>query len=816
MLQMKKTSLILLLFICKAAFSQSSDAASDTAWKHIYRAEATKVNDLVHTKLDVKFDYSKSYMYGKEWLTVHPHFYPTDSLRLDAKGMNINEVALFSNGKKIPLKYSYDSTFLRITLNKSYKASENYTVYIDYVAKPDEWKEGGSAAISGAKGLYFINPRGEEKDKPTEIWTQGETEHNSVWMPTIDKPNQKTTDEIAMTVPDKYVTLSNGLLTSQKKNSDGTRTDTWKMDLPHSPYLFFMGVGDYSIIKDSYKGKEVAYYVEKEYAPVARGIFGHTPEMIKFFSEKTGVDFPWPKYDQIVGRDYVSGAMENTTATLHGSSAYQNERELKDGNDWEDVIAHELFHQWFGDYVTTESWSNITVNESFANFSETIWNEYKYGKDKGDETNYNDMQQYLGSNSANKPLVRFYYADKEDVFDAVSYPKGGRILNMLRHYVGDAAFYASLNKYLTDNKFKNGEAQQLRLAFESVTGQDLNWFWNEWYYGTGHPVLDINYVYDDAAHKASVIVQQKQTQQIFKMPVNIDIYNGGNKVRHQVWIQNPVDTFTFDYTTKPDLINFDGDKVLLCKKTDHKTADNFRAQWKYAPLFVDRHEAIDYFGDNNMLAELSWGLNDKYYAIRSFTLDKMKENSSVFADAAILQSIERIAQNDEHSRTRSRAISLLAGTKDAKYKYIFDKAVNDSSYSVAGAALDGLAQLDTANAYALAKKYSADAKGDLDEAVTNIIVSAGNEADYDVILKKYNDAPLSQAKLELTSAFCEYLSKLNDEQKIKAGVDKVLAFKNAIPEAYKSFTDPAIKAGLQKIASAKGADMQAYVNNALK
>jgi aminopeptidase N len=588
------------------------------------------------------------------------------------------------------------------------------------------------------------------------------------------------------------------------------------MDLPHSPYLFFMGVGDYSIIKDAYKGKEVAYYVEKEYASVARQIFGHTPEMIRFFSEKTGVDYPWPKYNQIVGRDYVSGAMENTTATLHGSSAYQNARELKDGNNWEDVIAHELFHQWFGDYVTTESWSNITVNESFANFSETIWNEYKYGKDKGDETNYNDMQQYLGSNSADKSLVRFYYADKEDVFDAVSYPKGGRILNMLRHYVGDAAFYASLNKYLTDNKFKNGEAQQLRLAFESVTGQDLNWFWNEWYYGTGHPVLDISYVYDDAAHKASVIVQQKQTQQIFKMPVNIDIYNGANKVRHQVWIKNPVDTFTFDYTTKPDLINFDGDKLLLCKKADHKTADNYKAQWKYAPLFVDRYEAIDYFGDNNMLTELSWGLNDKYYAIRSFTLDKMKENSSVLANASILQSIERIAQNDEHNRTRSRAISLLVATKDPKYKYIFDKAVNDSSYSVAGAALTGLAQLDTANAYALAKKYSADAKGDLDEAVTSIIVSAGNESDYDMIVKKYNDQPLSQSKLELTSAFCDYLSQLNDEQKIKAGVDKVLAFKNAIPQAYKSFTDPAIKAGLQKIASAKGGDMQAYVNNALK
>ena len=206
---------------------------------------------------------------------------------------------------------------MRITLDKKYKADEAYTVYIDYTAKPDELEVKGSAAINDAKGLYFINPKGEEKDKPTQIWTQGETEATSVWCPTIDKPNQKTTQEMYMTVPAKYVTLSNGKLMSQKKNADGTRTDYWKMDLPHAPYLFFMGVGDYAIIKDTWKGKEVSYYVEKEYASVARKIFGNTPEMMAFFSKITGVDYPWVKYAQITGRDYVSGAMENTTATLH-------------------------------------------------------------------------------------------------------------------------------------------------------------------------------------------------------------------------------------------------------------------------------------------------------------------------------------------------------------------------------------------------------------------------------------------------------------------------------------------------------------------
>ena len=288
--------LYLTLFICSATLAQQPVDPT-------YRATAEKINDLVHTKLDARFDYSKSQMNGKVWITLKPHFYATDSLTLDAKAMDIHKVALVKGSTQKTLKYDYDGMLLRIQLDKTYKGGEPYTVYIDYTAKPNEYKGKGSAAITDAKGLYFINPLGEDKNKPVQIWTQGETVGTSVWVPTIDHPNQKTTEEISMTVPAKYVTLSNGKLASQKKNTDGTRTDTWKMDQPHAPYLFFMGVGEYAVIKDKYKDKEVSYYVEKEYAPVARKIFGGTPEMIALFSKLTGVDYPWVKYAQIVGGD---------------------------------------------------------------------------------------------------------------------------------------------------------------------------------------------------------------------------------------------------------------------------------------------------------------------------------------------------------------------------------------------------------------------------------------------------------------------------------------------------------------------------------
>lgn len=815
---MKKIAIVFLAGVLPVfLLAQPGQEPKDTSWKKIYRATPEKVNDLVHTKLDVRFDYDKAWMYGKEWLTAKPHFYPASTLTLDAKGMEIKEVAVMKGASKSPLKYNYDGYQLVISLDKTYKGGENYTVYIDYISKPNEVKVKGSAAINDAKGLYFINPKGEDKDKPTQIWTQGETEGTSVWAPTIDKPNQKTTQEMYMTVPAKYVTLSNGLLISQKKNADGTRTDYWKMDLPHSPYLFFMGVGDYKIIKDSYKGKEVSYYVEPEQAPYARGVFGLTPEMIKFFSDKLGIDYPWQKYNQIVGRDYVSGAMENTTATLHQEQAYQNARQLTDGNGWETVIAHELFHQWFGDYVTTESWSNITVNETMADYSQTLWMEYKYGKDAGDDENYQGMTQYLSSpNDAKKDLVRFKYSDKEDVFDLVSYQKGGRVQHMLRNFVGDDAYFKSLNAYLTTNKFKNGEAHQMRLAFEEVTGKDLSWYWNQWYFGSGHPIVKIDYRYDDAAGKAMVVIEQTQkTDKVFRLPLAIDVYNGAVKKRYNVWVENKIDTFTFNYAQKPDLINVDADKVTLWQKTDNKTADNYVHQLKYAPLFLDRREALDYFSKKSMTKELAAGINDKYGPLREFTLNKFAEAKTA-PDEDVLKAIEGLIAKEKNKKAKAAAINILVKTADKKYQSIYKANVNDSSYSVAGAALNGLAALEPSEAYTLAKKYSVDAKGDLGSAVDAIIMENGTEADFDFIFSRFDKAPLSQAKFEALDAFCAYLSKVDNTGNVKKGIDAVIKFRNAIPENFRNFTDPAISAALKKVSSAKGKEIENYIAEKMK
>ncbi len=794
-LQMKKITLFASLFLAFILNAQTKTVQEDSSWKQTYRAVATKTNNLKHTKLVANFNYEKSQMHGEVWLKFQPHFYPIKKLVLDAKAMDIKEVALMNGTVKTKLSYTYDSLQLHIDLDKTYTAKESYTIYVKYIARPNEYKGKGSEAIRDAKGMYFINPLGTEKDKPTQIWTQGETEASSVWIPTIDQTNQKTTQEFYLTVPSKYVSLSNGLLVKQTDLKNGFREDVWKMDLPHSPYLFFIGIGDYAVVKDSYKGKEVSYYIEKAYEKVARKIYGNTPQMIAFFESKLGVAYPWSKYAQISGRDYVSGAMENTTATLHSDAVQQDARELVDGNNWESTIAHELFHQWFGDLVTAESWSNITVNESFADYSQTLWFEHSQGKDAGAFENYTGLRNYLSSPSdAEKNLVRFYYKDKEDVFDLVSYQKGGRILNMLRHLVGDDAFFASLNKYLTDNKFSNGSAIKLKLAFEAVTGKDLNWFFNQWYFGSGHPYVRIGQKYMADQQKVLVTIQQTQTQnKLFTLPIGIDVYINGNRNHYEVWSKNKVDSFYFPAAVAPDNVNVDNDKVLLWAKDESKPIEQYAYQMKHARNFMDRFEAANEAATNlkNPAAKtiIEAAIKDTFHVIRSIALNSYNPSA---IDAVMEAQVIQIASSDKVSTVREDAINVLSKINKPGFTALYEKWVNDSSYTVAGAALAALEIVDSAKAFTIAKQFSTQPlKKRLNAVVTTILTKYGDVSVFDFVANTYAKLNIqSSEKFEMTMPFAQLLIKTTDPVKFKKGIDLIVEFREAIPQGYRAQTDP--------------------------
>ncbi len=740
-----------------------------------YRASSTQINDLVHTKLDVRFDLKKQYLYGKAWVTLKPHFYPTDSLKLDAKGMTIENIAVIKNAKKITVKFTYDSQSLNIKLDKVYQNTEKYTIYIDYVAKPKELKN----ARNDGKGLYFINPDGTEKNKPTQIWTQGETEYNSTWFPTIDKLNQKTTSEISITIPAKYVSLANGKLTKQKNNEDGTRTDTWKMTLPHSPYLFMMAVGDFKIYKDTWRGREVSYYLEPQYYPFAKDIFGTTPEAIEFFSNILGVNFPWSKYSQIRVRDYVSGAMENTTATVFGEDGKSSKRELADRN-YESSIIHELFHQWFGDYVTAESWSNLTLNEGFANFGEILWAEHKYGQDVADEHLFQGMQLYFENQDAwTKDLVRFNYEQEQDLFDAVTYQKGSSILGMLRNYLGNDAFYKGLNIFLKNNAFKNVEVHQLRLAMEDASGKDLNWFFNQWFYGSGHPIMNISYKYDDATKTQTVHLQQTQDGKIFILPISIDIYNKGKVERHKIWMLNKSDTLNFNVVSKPDMVNVDADKILLVKKLDNKSLEEYGFQYANCPLYLDRFEAIDAaiekqkedLGQKILLI----ALHDKYYGLRNKAVNSLDMDIQNIRNAA-KPILILLAQNDKNNLVRADAITILGKLKDSSNINLFKQGFKSESYAIQGASLNAFALLNPNESLTLAKKIEKESKGKLTGAIINVYATYGHNEQWDYVYHQYADDN-SPNKYSFTLAFADFTGRVENPQYAQQGIE---AIKNLI------------------------------------
>ena len=748
----------------------------------IYRGERDKIHVLEHTKLKVDFNFKERQLNGEAWITLKPYFYPTNKVTLDAKGMLIHQVSL-ANKK---LDFHYNNLQLIVGLPKTYTNEESYILYIQYTARPEKVQQEGSSAIKAAKGLYFINPDGLDTHKPTQIWTQGETEASSCWFPTLDSPNQKTSQEIYITVPAKYTTLSNGELTSQTR-SGTNRTDYWKFDQKHAPYLFFMGIGEFEVVKETSSELPIAYYVEKEYAPHAKAIFGDTPAMIDFFSELLGVDYPWKSFNQIVVRDYVSGAMENTTAVVHGEQAYQKPGQLIDQNTHENTIAHEIFHHWFGDLVTAESWSNLALNESFANYSEYLWRAHKYGDEEANAHLYENNLAYFNGQDASKKLVRFQYENKEDLFDLVSYNKGGTILHMLRNYLGDEAFFKALQLYLNENKFKSAEVHQLRLAFEKITGKDLNWFFNQWFYGANHPQIEVSYDYNTIQKKVTVNIIQLQSEK-FKFPFAIDIYENGRSRREQVFIDSNDASFTFSYQKQPDFIQVNADGVLLCEIKENKVLSDYIFQLKHAKNYGDRREALlevlKKQDDKDAFNAVVDALNDSYYKIRILALENI-DLINKFSKKEAIQRIMKIAQNDSKTLVQAAAIETLGKLIDPELTPIFSKHLNSESYAVVGKSLVAMYYVNKQLAIEKSKSFPDEIRKILATPLTQIFIEEKDEKELPFIAKNVLSGMFltgdPKTKAIYLKAF-DQISESNNTEAIKNLVEDMIVKGNQYKE----------------------------------
>lgn len=705
-----------------------------------YRSTYNRTWDLIHTSLNLKFDWAQEHVLGKAKLKLIPVFYNQDSLVLDAKSIEIHSISAGSKN----VNFSNDGMLLTIRLGRPYTRKDTLWLDIDYTAKPSANSTGGSAAITDDNGLYFIDPRNSDPAMPIQLWSQGETENNSRWFPTIDKPNERMTQDITLTVPDSMITLSNGLMTNSIKNTDGSRTDTWVMDQPHAPYLVMIAAGVFAKVSDTWNGMAVDYYVEKKYAPFAKEIYNHTPEMLTFFSNKLGIPYPWKKFSQIIVKKYVSGAMENTTAVIFGDFIQKTHRELiDDPNDY--IIAHEMFHHWFGDYVTSESWSNLTLNEGFANYSEYLWFEYKYGKYEADRHRESELVGYLSSVSFGKAhnLIDYHYADKENMFDAHSYNKGGLTLHMLRNYVGDEAFYTALNLYLKRHAYKSVEVHDLRLAFEEVTGEDLNWFFNQWFLDDGHPTLSYTTEYDEINKTISIHIKQSQKKgypNVFILPIDIDIHHGDGTIeRKRIWMNERQQDFTFAVHTKPALTVIDPDRILLTEWDEPElTTEQYLTQWKKCNNLQLKLNALDALTEDKEYSTI-WreAIKDPYWYVRQRALDyvpALKDQDK--------ESLISIATKDPHSQVRAAAIRTIADKKIKTDDSFFESIIlKDSAYICLSEALKAMSTVNPAKASDLAKQMKEENNAVLQEGITEAISGTDDPANIDYFEQKMESDP---------------------------------------------------------------------------
>jgi len=742
--------------------------------KPSYQASAERFFDLLHTSLEVSFNYEKQQLYGKAKLSLKPYFYSSNNLQLDAKKFDIHHVKLYFNGIEKRVKYSYDSLILNIELDRFYEANETFDIFIDYTANPNRITEKGSNAITDRKGLYFINPLGEEKNKPTQIWTQGETESSSCWFPTIDKPNERCTQEITITVPQKYKTLSNGILISSKTNTDGSRSDYWKMDKPHAPYLFMMAVGDFAIVTDKWKNKEISYYVEPQYKDDARSIFKYTDEMLSFYSNILGIEYPWQKFSQVIVRDFVSGAMENTTAVVYGDFCQRTKRENIDENPAEDIIAHEMFHHWFGDYVTTESWSNLTLNESFADYAEYLWIEHKHGKDEADYHAIMSEQGYFSQTNYDKhPLVHFYYNSREDMFDAHSYNKGGLILHMLRKEVGDRAFFAALNDYLTSNAYTSTEAHQLRLSFEKITGRDLNHFFNQWYFTASHPMLTYQHRYNAAKKTLSIQITQDSVAQnsTFSFPLMVKYYlKNGTKIeeKSQKTFVNKSDfLMEIPCETEPVYVNYDSENNLLCQKDElNKSLTSYYYQYLYGD-FRERWESIKYCRKQQNTDTLA------YFVLKNAISDaspriRKRAVEDILLKPELINTLKNISKNDAKTLVRAEAIQRLGDTKNPELIPFLQQFAQDSSYAVISATIDAINFIDKEAGYKIALQNKSETGSVLKDKIAFIIAQNAKSDDWQ-FMKQYaqNDDEINFAPYNILYT---YLKNMQNNTVIQEGI----------------------------------------------
>ncbi|HZS09606.1 MAG TPA: M1 family aminopeptidase [Blastocatellia bacterium] len=659
--------------------------------------------DLTHLSLDLHFDDEQETASGTATVTLRPLADGFTHFELDAAELDVTAVRLITAGEKgagesdegqSSLAFETFQEKLAIELPRDYSRDETLTVEIAYSCRP-------------RKGLYFIKPDDKYPEKPRQIWSQGQTEDAHWWFPCSDLPQQKMTTEMIATVRSNFFALSNGRLVSVTENAEQrTKTYHWRQDEPHPAYLVTVVVGEYERVQDHYDGLPVDYYVYRDQQAAGERLFARTPQMIEFFSRLYGHPYPYPKYAQILVSDFLFGAMENTSATTMTDRVLLDEQAAAELS-YEDIVAHELAHHWWGDLVTCKHWSQIWLNESFATYSEYLWREYSCGEDEARFTLFQDFLTYLreDTSSHRRPIVHHGYFFSEELMDRHAYEKGACVLHMLRYALGDDGFFRSLAHYLNKFRFGVAETNDFKVAIEEATGKNLYWFFDQWIYKAGYPELEVGYEWtrDQKMLRLSVrqVQQEDKYTSVFRFPVEIEIAvakqgsDEPERMSYRVDVGKVEQDFYFPCASKPRMVIFDkGHRVFKLMRFP-KSAQELGFQLIHDEDVIGRMRAARelgaFKGDDTVNTLHAVVVGGDFPAVRMAAAISLGEIGTDGAREALIEAY-RYAGN--HPQVRRGIAWAMGNSRDeSAVDFLREILEGDEAYFVSVAAVRALANI---------------------------------------------------------------------------------------------------------------------------
>ncbi len=522
--------------------------------------------DVLHYVIRLKFDRAKKQVFGDSTVELTPLGAPLNTLALDSEDITYQFVGFEGTDENVA--YKVDGKKITVYLDRKYEPGEKISIRFRYTALPK-------------KGIYFVDPQIEngKVTRAAQIWTQGESEETHHWLPSFDFPDDKATTEQFLTVNEGETAIANGVLLEKKRNNDRTETFHYRMDIPHSVYLTSFVIGEYVKVSDSYKNVPLGFYVYPEQESIVPLAYGRTKDMIRVFEEVTRIDYPFQKYDQTMVAEFQWGGMENVTATTMADTEILFAR-FKFGRDViDDLVSHELAHSWFGNLVTCRNWAELWLNEGFATFMEAVFREKTLGRPAYDLKVKQDAAEYLAFEAGQGPNLHGLFNKKADandddsMFDTVTYQKGGAVIHTLREELGDDVFWKGINIYLDRHKLQNVETTDLKAAMEEAAGSDLDWFFDQWVYGSGHPSLKVTHFYDLKHKRLRLRFTQTQkaagdTPAVFILPLTVRIRTAGGMKDETIRIDKRLQDAEFEVRSKPVKIEIDpGNKIPLKKLT---------------------------------------------------------------------------------------------------------------------------------------------------------------------------------------------------------------------------------------------------------